>query len=438
MRRKAIVVGGGTAGLISAITLLRTCADVTVTVIRSSKIGHIMVGEGTFAATPIHLHDVLGIPRQDFYDRVNPTLKLGLRLLWGPRPSFDFPFNEQYNSEALPSPGKPWGFYSLSNWEGISPFPADADIRLPPGAGYHLVNQAFVEFLEGYFVGLGGELIDAKVVSASAGEGGVESVRCESGEEFTGDFFVDASGFSGVLIHQALGVPYVSMRRHLFCDRAVVGGWARGDDEPIKLYTTAETMDAGWCWRIEHEHIINRGYVFCSSFLSDERAADEFLRKNPKVPEAVLRVVPFETRHVQLAWVKNVVAIGNASGFVEPLEATNIQVICLHALGVAKALEADDRPDGGRIEDFNRVVTLQWQRIRDFLALHYRFNTRLKTPFWEMAVRETPLGELEDYVQKYQELGPNLLSDRFDMFGRDGCLAMLLGMRVPWNSCTIS
>ena len=439
MKRRVIVVGGGTSGLISAITLIRTCPDVMVTVIRSSAIGHIMVGEGTFAATPRYFHDVLGIPRQDFYEQVNPTWKLGVRFLWGSRPYFDYPFNEKLDNQILPSSQEPWGYYCLDDWNSISALAiSEEKEKLPEAIGYHFENQPFVEFLERYFVGLNGKLIDAKISSVKVNEKGIKSVCLECGESHTADFFVDASGFGGELIHKNLGEPYVSMRDHLFCDKAIVGGWERGANEPIKLYTTAETMDSGWCWQIEHERIINRGYVHSSAYISVDEAIVEFMRKNPRISEEKLRVVPFESRHIRRAWVKNVVAIGNACGFVEPLEATNIQLICVHALRFAEALNVAEDVDTRVVENFNHFVNTQWENIRDFLALHYRFNTRLKTPFWKMAVRDTPLGGLDKYVKSYQANGPCLFDVQpSNLFGHDGYLAILLGMRVPWDNCEI-
>src|SRR5205814_5969658 len=143
--------------------------------------------------------------------------------------------------------------------------------------------------------------------------------RLESGAVLDADLFVDASGFRAQLLGKTLKEPFYSYKDSLFCDKAVVGGWKR-EAEPIKPYTTAETMDAGWCWQIEHEHHINRGYVYSSSFISDEAALAEFLRKNPKVAIQP-RVVRFRTGRYQRTWIGNVVAVGNATGFVEPLEA---------------------------------------------------------------------------------------------------------------------
>lgn len=452
MKQRIVVVGGGTAGLIAAISLRRVVPDATVTVIRSRAMGHVMVGEGTFAATPNHLHEVLGIPRRDFCALVDPTWKLGVRFLWGPRPYFDYPFAEKFDNQILPRPGEPWGYYCLDDWPGISSVCRDAlrdddpphanpavSAGLPAATGYHIENHPFVEYLERHLEQQGGILVDAKVVAAVRGEQGIASLRLDSGQDVEAELFVDASGFSGLLIHQQLGEPWVSLRDHLFCDRAIVGGWERPEGERIAPYTTAETMEAGWCWRIEHQRVINRGYVYSSAHKGDDEAAAEMLRANPRLDESMLRAVPFESRYIRRAWVGNVVAMGNACGFVEPLEATNIQVICGHALRMAQVVAAG--VDARAIEEFNRWVVGQWEEIRDFLALHYRFNTRLSTRFWEMATRETPLGNLQGYVDRYRAQGPSLWVDEatgtVGMFGHDSYLAMLLGMRVPWDRCEI-
>ncbi len=439
MSRKIVVAGGGSAGLIAAITLLRVCSGARVRVVRSTAMGHIMVGEGTFAATPRFFHKVMGIPKREFHESVNPTWKLGIRFLWGLRSYFDYPFNEQFDNQILPSAAEPWGYYCLDQWKHLPATAIATDSALlPAAAGYHIENHPFVTYLERHFVALGGELMDARIVAVEKGANGVSSLRLENATTLLADYFIDASGFRAELIHGALQEPYVNLRGHLFCDKAVVGGWTRGPDEPVNLYTTAETKSAGWCWRIEHERVINRGYVYCSAYITDEQAAAEFLKENPKIRHDALRVIPFESRHVKHAWVGNVIAVGNANGFVEPLEATNLQVICDQSLHLAKILSEPGPVEDVAVERYNRAVTQQWENVRDFLALHYRFNTRLDTPFWNMAVHETPLGGLEGYVRHYQEYGPSLLSgEKLDMFGHDGYLALLLGMRVPWKRCEI-
>ncbi|KJE21088.1 Tryptophan halogenase [Frankia torreyi] len=429
MTQKVLVLGGGTAGLLSGIALLQLAPGAEVTVVRSSALSHIMVGEGTFADTPRMLHGPLGVPRDEFLASTNPTVKLGIRFEWGPRPYFDYPFEEDFDNQILPGPDKPWGYYHLTDARDESPFPATTRRTR---VGYHVENQRFVEYLEGFFEQLGGDLVEGKVIGAERSDAGLDCVLIEGGARMSADLYVDASGFRGELIHRTLGEPYVSMRDHLFCDRAVVGGWQRGD-EPIQLYTTVETMDSGWAWQIEHEHLVNRGYVYCSAFADDEEASAEFLRKNPLVAPATLRVIRFETRRIRRSWVGNVVAVGNSCGFIEPLEATNLQLICQQAMRLAETVATSGPSGAEAIDAYNEAVTEQWIDIQDFLAMHYRFNTRLNTPFWKMARNDTPLGNLEPYIEEYKRSGPVLMGQRNSMFGVDGHLAILLGMRVPWR-----
>src|SRR5262249_4358704 len=152
---------------------------------------------------------------------VNPTWKLGLRLLWGPRPYFDYPFNERFSSEALPKAGKPWGYYSLDEWTDVPARAAVANGSAPKAARYPIENHPFGPVLERYFVSSGGALIDAAISFAEVTDAGISNIVTDTGARYSADIFIDASGFAGELIHKRLGEPYVSMREALFCDRAV-------------------------------------------------------------------------------------------------------------------------------------------------------------------------------------------------------------------------
>src|SRR4030095_2464204 len=168
---------------------------------------------------------------------------------------------------------------------------------------YHIENKKLVGWLEGVCRQFGVEILDA-TVRPECSDGGIAALITETGEGLTADLYLDASGFRSELLGRALNEPYLSYSDSLFCDRAVIGGWAR-TDEPIKPYTLAETMDAGWCWQIEHENWINRGYVYASPFISDDAAQEELLRKNPKVATTP-RVVKFRSGRYVRNWVGNV------------------------------------------------------------------------------------------------------------------------------------
>jgi tryptophan halogenase len=196
-------------------------------------------------------------------------------------------------------------------------------------------------------------------------------------------------------------------------------------------------MDCGWCWGIDHEKIINRGYVHCSAFISETEAEAEFRRKNPKVKTT--RTVKFVTGRYERGWVKNVVAIGNAGGFVEPLESTGLGAICVESQGLANGLAETDleiRPMLANL--FNRRVAKNWDSIRSFLTLHYKFNTRLNTPFWRECFEKADLAGAADMVEYYKQTGPSLqwwftLLDRNDQFTAEGHLSVLVGQSVPYK-----
>jgi tryptophan halogenase len=450
MVKHVVVVGGGSAGFLAAITLKARAPDLSVTVIRSREIGIIGVGEGSTAFLPGHLHGYLSIDCAEFYRLAEPIWKLGIKFLWGKRPFFHYSFENQFEARRR-------GYAKNAPYY----FPRDGELaHTGPGASlmtlgkafhritggtplitrstaYHLENEKFVRFLEGYAARLGVGIVDDTIVEVRRDDHGVTGLRLASGANRSGDLYVDCSGFQSLLLSKTFGEPLVDFRSSLFCDRAVVGGWQRGD-ERILPYTTAETMDAGWCWQIEHEHRINRGYVYSSAFISDEDAERELRAKNPKIGPT--RVVKFVSGRYERSWVKNVVAIGNASGFVEPLESTSLAFICTEAVWLIESLlDADREIRPAWVGLFNKRVGRAWDVIRQFLALHYKFNDRLDTPFWRECREKTDLGGAAEFVDYYRENGPSALWYKTllnpdDQFQMEGYLAMLVGQRVPYHT----
>jgi tryptophan halogenase len=308
---------------------------------------------------------------------------------------------------------------------------------IPNDFGYHLENERFVALLEQYIRRAAIPITDDTIQDVRVDERGVKELVLASGGTASADLYLDCSGFRSILLGKAMAEPFVSYKPTLWCDRAVVGGWDRGADEPIQPYTIAETMDAGWCWRIDHTNRVNRGYVFSSGFLSDEQAEAELRRKNPKVQRT--RIVPFVSGRYERAWVKNVVGIGNAAGFVEPLEATALGVICASAENLGQLLYRCGATIKPTVVDlFNQFNTRQWEQIRRFLSVHYKFNTRLDTPFWRECRQKVDLAGTEPLIEFFRENGPtgiwrNVLNDPNDAFGVEGYLSMFVGQQVPYD-----
>lgn len=447
--RSVLVLGGGSAGLLAALTLKRMQPSLAVTVVHSSEIGTIGVGEGTTAVFPVHLFENLGISKEEFYAEAQPTWKQGIRFLWGPRDEFFYDFEFQYDQQFQGMP-KPTGYYARMECTDLSQACAlmvrnKAFTTGPLGKplikgqyAFHIENHRLVSCLEAIARRNGVEFADDTLDRAEVAEGKIGSLHFKSGESRTADLYIDASGFRAELIGKALEEPFKSFSSALFCDRAVIGGWHR-TDEPIAPYTTAETMDHGWCWQIEHETFINRGYVYSSQFVSDEDAEAELLAKNPKI-STTPRIVKFRSGRYERNWVANVVAVGNASGFVEPLEATALAQIIYESRWLAESLKlTGGKPDEAMRASYNRLVSIAWDEIRDFLAFHYKFNTRVDTPFWRHCHEHTSLGNYEDLYRLYRELGPNpallaqALPARPNIYGVEGFLAMLVGMQVHYD-----
>ncbi len=442
-----IVLGGGTAGFLTALTLRRCLPLASIRVVQSSTLGVIGVGEGSLRQLPGFLHDYLSIDPARFFTDVRPTPKLGIRFKWGEREDFNYTFSPQLDT-VYPHPDlpRPTGYYCFEEMENHCVASAlmrndfaflvdnTGELLIGDDFGYHLDNRSFAAFLEACAIERGITIIDDLVTGVTRDGERVNSLELESGHRVEADVFVDCSGFASLLLGKELAEPFSSFRDSLYCDRAVIGGWARGD-EPLHPYTTSETMDAGWCWQIEHEDRINRGYVYASEFISDANAQAEFRRKNPAVTDTAF--VRFRSGRFQRAWVGNVIAIGNSAGFVEPLEATAIAVICSSARALAESLAAS----GGSINaavraEFNRYNARSWDTIADFLAVHYRFNNRLDTPFWRECRAHVDLRGAERIVDFYRANGPSqlwrlTLEDPVCRFRLDGYYTLLVGQKVP-------
>ena len=445
MIQEVIVLGGGSAGFMVAVTLKRKLPQLRVRVVRSPDIGVIGVGEGTTSSFPRHFFDYLKLKPQQFYAEAEPTWKLGLKFLWGPRREFFYTFAyELQHRYADLSRNNGFFFTGDPVYSGrvsafmahdkVFPRRADGIPEFHNQHAFHIENKKLVAWLEKVSREFGVEVMDA-TATPEPGPQGVGALLTQNGERLTADLFVDASGFRSELLGRTLAEPYLSYDDALFCDRAVIGGWSR-TEESIKPYTTAETMDAGWCWQIEHEHWINRGYVYSSKFIGDEQARAEFLGKNSKVTMEP-RLVKFRSGRYARNWVGNVVGVGNAVGFVEPLEATALQVICVEANTLADALlDSLAAPSPTLIKLYNDYNAQAWDDIRDFLAIHYKFNTRLDTPFWRACRHDTQLHGAEFLVDFYKENGPSVVAGAqllhpSNSFGMDGYLALLVGQEVP-------
>ena len=439
--RSVGVIGGGTAGYLSALALKRVFPHLKVTVVASSKIPVIGVGEATTPLLPKMLHNFLGLDVVEFYEKVRPTWKLGIKFVWG-KPGdyyFNYPFEPGDLVESLVYEGHING----ANHQGrLMSKDRTPILELPDGTwrsylqyapfAYHLENRRFVAYLAEQLPKFGVESLDRTVVDAErVGEDRIGDLICEEGDRLRYDFYIDCTGFRSLLIKK-LGAKFESYDRSLLTNTALT---ARVNNHGfIKPYTTARTMKNGWCWVIPHDDKDHLGYVHCSDFCSLEEAESE-MRENFPGLEMHVGVVRFRSGRHDHFWRGNVAAIGNAYAFVEPLESTAIHVIIeeLNVLLNNFPATLDHRHLPTYV---TRRVNRRWDQLRGFLAIHYKFNNRLDTEFWKTCRNDVDLADGQQFVDIFQEMAPlgarlHRLWERPECFDDAGYDALLLGQGVP-------
>jgi len=269
---------------------------------------------------------------------------------------------------------------------------------------YQFDSLKYAPFLRKHSEARGVKRIEGKVVDVmlEAETGDISSLKLESGDVITGDLFIDCTGFFGVMIEKALKTGYDSWTQWLPCDRAVAV--ACESEGPLLPYTRATADKAGWRWRIPLQHRTGNGHVYASDFISDEDAAKSLVDNLEGKALAEPRFLKFETGKRRKLWNKNCVAVGLSGGFLEPLESTSIYLI---QEGITKLIEhfpqaVDFESDA---EEYNRLMDLEFERVRDFLVLHYHATTRNDSKFWDyMRTMQIP-DSLQEKLSLFQERG---------------------------------
>src|SRR5947209_15960065 len=419
-----VVVGGGTAGWMTAAALAKLLPGIcAVQLIESEEIGIVGVGEATLPHIRA-FNERLGINEAEFMARTRATFKLGIDFEnWGrigdrylhPFGTFgrgrgDVPFH-QYWLRLLHEGQvvEPLEHYSMAcvmarlNRFAL-PSPDPAQITSTFNYAYQFDATLFAPFLRARAEAMGVKRTEGRIVDVELhGESGnVAAVKLASGERIAGDLFIDCSGFAGLLIGKALGEPWQDWSRWLPTDRAVA--MPCHTKTALTPYTSAIAMDSGWRWRIPLQHRTGNGYVYSSAFTSDDQAADALVGAVEGEPIADPRILRFRAGRRERSWVKNCIAIGLAGGFLEPLESTSIYLAQAAITALVELLPERDIADSDR-DEFNRVVDLEYDRVRDFLILHYHATERDDSPFW-------------DYVRTMEV--PDSLAEKIELFKRRG------------------
>lgn len=396
--RTIAIVGGGSAGWLAASMLARALpAGTRITVIESPQIGPVGVGEATIPPF-IDLLRFLGIDEADFVRATGATYKLGIRYCdwsvpgetyWHPFGTFGTtierrPFYHYWHRAAAAGLAPRVGAYSLCAALGDAGkfrFPDPAAQGPAAGLRYALHFDAAIVagYLREYAAKRGVCRLQRTVAAATQrADGFIDELVFADGGGLSADLYIDCSGFRGVLIEQTLQTGYTGWGELLPCDRAVAAPTAIAGPRPP--YTQATALAAGWSWRIPLQHRFGNGYVYSSAHVGDREALDDLIARigSPLEPPRVLR---FTAGHRRQLWNRNCVALGLASGFLEPLESTSIQ---LAINGVFNLLDhfPDRSFDRANIDSYNAELIADLERIRDFLILHYRGRRRDDTAFW--------------------------------------------------------
>jgi tryptophan halogenase len=423
-KQKIVVLGGGTAGWMTAAALVRLLPHAcTVRLVESEEIGIVGVGEATLPHLRAFVQS-LGIDEADFMRATHATFKLGIDFRDFGRigESYIHPFGSfgtELNGVAfhhywlrMRAAGRRDDLfsYSIANVMAaenrFAPPAADTNSLLSAyGYAYQFDATLFGPYLRHYAIARGAERTEGRVVGVELHPqtGDVAALNMQSGERIEGDLFVDCSGFASILLGRTLGAEWEDWSQWLPCDRAVAMP-CTSPPGPIEPYTRATAMEAGWRWRIPLQHRVGNGYVYSSGHISDEAAAEALVAAVEGAPMADPRLLKFRAGRRKRSWVKNVVAVGLASGFLEPLESTSIYLVQAAITQLVELFPTGRITDADRAE-FNRMVDLEYDRIRDFLILHYHATTRDDSSFWNhVRTMEVP-GSLGEKIELFRVAG---------------------------------
>lgn len=425
--KKFVIVGGGTAGWMAAAYLARRFDNIDITLVESELIGTVGVGEATVPAIRKFIK-YLGVKESEFIKSTNATFKLGIKFEgWaGPGTSFFHPFARYgVDIENFRPFYKTWyaaraqGYTAeldefclctqLAKERKFAQPGLDNNSRLASyNYAYHFDASLFAKYLRGYAEQRRVKRVDGKItgVHLDPHSGYIQSLQLESGECIEGDLFVDCSGFNALMIEKALCVQYEDWSHWLPCDSAIAVQ-TKIVDSPDP-FTSSVARSAGWQWYIPLQHRAGNGYVYSSRHTTNEQALADLLANLRGEPLTEPRLIRFTTGIRKNFWYKNCVAIGLSSGFLEPLESTSISLI---QTGIDKLVDflVNFEIDEKSVAEANRLNRLEYERIRDFIILHYKLNRRSE-PLWQQ-VREMPI--------------PETLAEKIEVFTASGDVKLL-------------
>ncbi len=444
------IIGGGTAGWMAAAALAKQLPKtIALTLVESDAIGTIGVGEATIPAIR-RFNQILGIDEAEFLKAAGGTFKLGIEFVdWGGLgQSYIHAFGMTGGRPELRPTHQYWlrmkaEGADVPDFDGLSLAATAAhanrfmharggaaDPRAPELTyAYHFDASLYARYLRGMAERAGVTRLEGKIatVSLSPDTGDIAGVHLDDGRTVSADLFIDCSGMRALLLGEALGEPYEDWSEHLICDRAVAMPCANG---PVLYnYTRAKACAAGWQWRIPLQHRFGNGYVYSSAFISDDEAAAALVENLEGAPLDAPRFISFTPGKRRRTWVKNCIALGLSSGFIEPLESTSIHLI---HMGIRRLLSLF--PARGVTEPliraYNQQSDTELRAIRDFIIAHYKVTVREDTPFWRYVRHMSIPQSLKDRLELFAS-GGLFFWDRDECFTEASWVQVLIGQKLP-------
>ncbi|HTF94626.1 MAG TPA: tryptophan halogenase family protein [Cellvibrio sp.] len=445
-----IIVGGGTAGWMTAAALSQLIEKniCTITLVESAEIGTVGVGEATLPQMK-DFNDFIGINEADMMQSTNATFKLGIQFVgWGKQSSsYIHPFGKFGESIAGVDFHQVWSRLNLvakvknieaysyaiqASYQNRFEFPVNDKnyINSTYSYAYHFDASLYAQYLRKFSEERDVRRVEGKIhsVKRSNATGLIESIELESGLSIKGDFFVDCSGFRSLLLREALGAEFEDWSHWLPCDRAAALPSKR--IEKIPPYTRSTAKEAGWQWRIPLQHRTGNGYVFSSDFISEDKAVESLLNDVPDAL-AVPRLLKFKAGRYRQSWIKNCVAIGLSSGFLEPLESTSIYLIQVAIFNLLKCFP-NKQVENELIAEYGRLMDLEYERIRDFLILHYHLNERDDNDLWRYCRSMKIPDSLKEKIAIYKSRG-YIDQYRYGLFSLPSWIAVFNGQGLTQN-----
>lgn len=446
--KNVVIVGGGTSGWMVAAAMAKILKNnyCNIRLIESEDIGTVGVGEATIPQIQF-FNKLLDLDEDEFVRKTQGTFKLGIQFVnWkqiGHKYIHAFgdvgkdidsiQFYHYWLKMSQLGEAEELGEYTISgvasdNGKFMRPFDAGNSPLSNIAYAFHFDAGLYAKFLREYSEKRGVVRAEGKVVSTqlNTNNGFIDAVVLENGERIEGDLFIDCSGFRGLLIEQALHTGYEDWTHWLPCDRAIaVPCESAGDPTP---YTRSTAHSAGWQWRIPLQNRIGNGHVFCSKYMSDDEATAILLKNLDGAPLAEPRLLKFTTGKRKQTWNKNCVAIGLASGFMEPLESTSIHLV---QSAIARLLNffPNKNFDQEDIDEFNRQSHFEVDKIRDFLILHYSATERDDSEFWRYCKNMSIPDALTQKIEQFKKNG-RIFRNHNEMFSDLSWLEVMHGQGI--------